>query len=239
MPPKKRCRVDTQDRSRRSAARLLCVHRLIEAQAERTPEAVALSCAGESLTYAELNARANRLARRLRALGVGPEVLVGLCVRRSPAMVVGLLAVLKAGGAYVPLDPAYPAERLAFMLEDAHASVLLTESELVCRLPASSASIVCLDREWEAIATGPDGNLDDGSGLHNLAYVIYTSGSTGRPKGAMIHHLGLANYLGWCSRAYAIAEGAGSTGPLVDLIRSDDHRLACPSGRGPARRPAR
>ena len=131
-----------QDRSRRSAARLLCVHRLIEAQAERTPEAVALRCAGESLTYDELNARANRLARRLRALGVGPEILVGLCLRRSPAMVVGLLAVLKAGGAYLPLDPDYPAERLAFMLEDARTPVLLTESELVCRLPF----IVCLDR---------------------------------------------------------------------------------------------
>ena len=106
MLPEQRYRVEPQDRSRRSAAKLLCVHRLIEAQAERTPKAVALAAAGESLTYEELNARANRLARRLRALGVGPEVLVGLCLRRSPAMVVGLLAVLKAGGAYVPLDPA-------------------------------------------------------------------------------------------------------------------------------------
>ncbi len=209
----------TRDRSRLSADRLLCVHRLIEAQVERTPEAVALCSAGESLTYAELNATANRLARRLRALGVGPEILVGLCVRRSTAMVMGLLAVLKAGGAYVPLDPEYPADRLAFMLEDARTAVLLTESEILGRLPSSSTSVVCLDREWESIATEADGTLDGGAGLHNLAYVIYTSGSTGRPKGAMIHHLGLANYLGWCSRAYAIALGQGA--PVHSSISFD------------------
>ena len=115
-------------------------------QAERTPTAVALTCAGATLTYSELNARANRLARRLRAEGVGPEVLVGLCAGRSTAMVVGLLAVLKAGGAYVPLDPAYPAERLAFMLGDARATVILTQADLLDGLPTvprrSSASIV-------------------------------------------------------------------------------------------------
>ena len=123
-------------------------------QAERTPAAVALTCAGETLTYSELNARANRLAHRLRAEGVGPEVLVGLCAGRSAAMVVGLLAVLKAGGAYVPLDPAYPAERLAFMLGDARAAVLLTQADLLARLPASSASIICLDRDWRSIEAG-------------------------------------------------------------------------------------
>ena len=110
-----------QETTRRSPAKLRCVHRWIEMQAERTPTAIALTCAGETLTYSQLNARANRLAHRLRAQGVGPEVLVGLCAGRSTAMVVGLLAVLKAGGAYVPLDPAYPAERLAFMLGDARA----------------------------------------------------------------------------------------------------------------------
>ena len=120
-------------------------------QAERAPEAVALTCAGESLTYSEINARANRLARRLRAMGVGPEVLVGLCVGRSADMVVGLLAVLKAGGAYVPLDPAYPAERLAFMLDDARASVLLTEEKLRGDLPDCEARVVCLDSERAAI----------------------------------------------------------------------------------------
>ena len=133
-------------------------------QAERTPEAVALTCAAESLTYSELNARANRLARRLRAMGVGPEVLVGLCVGRSADMVVGLLAVLKAGGAYVPLDPAYPAERLAFMLDDARASVLLTEEKLRGDLPDCEARVLCLDAEWAAIDAESDANLDGGAG---------------------------------------------------------------------------
>src|SRR5437764_5731192 len=114
----------------RSPVELRCVHRWIELQAARNPEAVALTGPGESLSYRELNARANRLARRLRGWGVGPEMLVGVCAGRSPALVVGLLAVLKAGGAYVPLDPAYPAERLTFMLDDARASVLLTEQRL-------------------------------------------------------------------------------------------------------------
>ncbi len=193
-----------RDRSRRSATRLLCVHRLIEAQAERTPEAVALCTAGESLTYEQLNARANRLARRLRTLGVGPEVLVGLCAGRSAEMVVGLLAVLKAGGAYVPLDPAYPAERLAFMLQDARVAVLLTQEEQLHRLPDSSASVVCVDRERETIALQPDGNLSGGATLDNLAYVIYTSGSTGRPKGVMIPHRALANHMRWMQCEFSI-----------------------------------
>ena len=134
-------------------------------------------------------------------------------------MVVGLLAVLKAGGAYVPLDPSYPAERLAFMLADASPAVLLTQAGLLGRLPASSAPVVCLDRDWETIAAEPDGNLPGGAGLRNLAYVIYTSGSTGRPKGAMIHHQGLANYLGWCTRAYAVDEGQGA--PVHSSISFD------------------
>ncbi|MEA2629959.1 MAG: hypothetical protein QOE66_178, partial [Chloroflexota bacterium] len=137
----------------------------------------------------------------------------------SPAMVVGLLAVLKAGGAYVPLDPAYPAERLAFMLDDARASVLLTQEDQLGRLPSLSAPFVCLDRDWETIAGEPDGNLSGGAGLQNLAYVIYTSGSTGRPKGAMIHHLGLANYLSWCARAYAVQDGQGA--PVHSSISFD------------------
>ncbi len=221
--------------TRQSRAKLRCVHRWIEMQAERMPDAIALSCADGTLTYAELNARANRLARHLRRLGVGPEVLVGLCAGRSSGMVVGLLAVLKAGGAYVPLDPSYPAERLAFMLGDACPAVLLTEEKQLNRLPASSATIVCLDRDREMIDAEPDGNLPGGAGLRNLAYVIYTSGSTGRPKGAMIHHLGLSNYLAWCTRAYAVHEGQGGAGPLVDLVRPDDHRAARPADRGPSR----
>ncbi len=164
-------------------------------QAERTPGAVALTSADGTLTYAELNARANRLARHLRRLGIGPEVLVGLCAGRSSAMVAGLLAVLKAGGAYVPLDPSYPAERLAFMLDDARPSVLLTEHRLRDDLPDCGARVVCLDGEWPAIEADDDANLDGGATASNLAYVIYTSGSTGRPKGVQVSHGALDNLL--------------------------------------------
>ncbi|HLN05502.1 MAG TPA: amino acid adenylation domain-containing protein, partial [Acidimicrobiales bacterium] len=196
-----------------------CVHRWIEARAARAPETVALTRSGESLTYGELNARANRLARRLRALGVGPEVLVGICITRSLDLVAALLAVLKAGGAYVPLDPAYPPDRLAFMLKDASVPVLLTQSDLLGHLPATSAEVVALDldRDWIKEANG--GDLPGGACLDNLAYVIYTSGSTGRPKGAMIHHRGLANYLAWATRAYAVHQGEGA--PVHSSIAFD------------------
>ena len=171
------------------------VHRLIEVQAARTPESVAVTCSRGSLTYFELNARANRLAGRLRGMGVGPEVLVGLCTGRSTAMVVGLLAVLKAGGAYVPIDPAYPPDRIAFMLDDACVSVLLTEQRLLDDLPYGNTPVLCLDSEWESVDEGRAGNLDSQVGGANLAYVIYTSGSTGRPKGVQVTHSALANLL--------------------------------------------
>jgi amino acid adenylation domain-containing protein len=206
---------------RRTPLELKCVHRWIEVQAVRNPEAIAVAVAGsgESLSYAELNARANRLARRLRGLGVGPEVLVGVCLDRSPGLVVGLLAVLKAGGAYVPLDPTYPAERLAFMLEDAHVAALLTRSSLLDRLPAGRAAVVCLDREWDEIAAESAEDLPGGAKLDNLAYVIYTSGSTGKPKGAMIHHRGLANYVAWAARTYGVSQGQGA--PVHSSISFD------------------
>jgi amino acid adenylation domain-containing protein len=196
-----------------------CVHRWIEARAARTPETVALTHAGESLTYGELNARANRLGRRLRALGVGPEVLVGLCAARSLDLVAALLAILKAGGAYVPLDPAYPPGRLAFMLKDASVPVLLTQSELLGNLPATSAEVVALALDRDRIEEADDGDLPGGAGLDNLAYVIYTSGSTGRPKGVMIHHRGLANYLAWATRAYTVHQGEGA--PVHSSIAFD------------------
>ncbi|MGH7829594.1 MAG: condensation domain-containing protein, partial [Candidatus Binatia bacterium] len=130
-----------------------CLHELFEAQAERTPDAVAVVCEGKKLTYRELNRRANRLARYLRNLGVGPEVLVGICMERSLEMVVGIIGVLKAGGAYVPLDPAYPKDRLAFMMEDSRVSVVLTQQELMSGLPPNNAQIVCLDALNEPLET--------------------------------------------------------------------------------------
>ena len=160
---------------------------------------MALTYEGESLTYAELNARANRLARYLRARGVGPDRLVGICLERNASMVVGLLAILKAGGAYVPLDPKYPAERLAHMLEDAAPWAVLTEESLRAQLPRSRAAVVAVDTESEAIAAQSPENLDCEQlelTPRHLAYVIYTSGSTGRPKGVMIEHAAVVNFLG-------------------------------------------
>ena len=159
---------------------------LFAAQVAKTPDAVAVVFEDESLSYGELDARANQLAHHLRALGVGPETVVGLCVERSLEMMVGLLGILKAGGAYLPLDPGYPHERLAFMLADAGAPVLVTQSALLDRLPAHDARIVRLDADWPAIAchpaTAPQLRLDP----QNTAYVIYTSGSTGTPKGVVV-----------------------------------------------------
>ena len=170
-----------------------CVHELFEAQAEQRPEAVAVVYEGERLSYGELNARANQLGRYLRELGVGPEGRVGLCVERGLVMVVGMLGVLKAGGAYVPLDPGYPVERLAFMLEDIQAPVVLTQRHLRQQMPKSESRVVCLDTEWEEIGRRDRGNLELVVSGKNLAYVIYTSGSTGRPKGVCVQHGGLAN----------------------------------------------
>lgn len=136
-----------------------CIHQLFEATVERVPEAVAVVFEGEQLTYGELNARANHLAHYLQALGVGPEVLAGICVERSLEMVVGLLGILKAGGAYVPLDPAYPKECLAFMLEDSSVPVLLTSAQQQKKLPQHSARVVCLDSDWSEIAQKSDENV--------------------------------------------------------------------------------
>ncbi|MBA2672822.1 non-ribosomal peptide synthase/polyketide synthase, partial [Ramlibacter sp.] len=174
------------------------VHRLVEEQARRSPNAVALAYGQEQLTYAQLNARANQLAHHLVQLGVGPERLVGICMERSLQMVVGLLAVLKAGGAYVPLDPGYPKDRLAYMLADAKPQVLLTQESLLGQLPAGEGAVLCLDRDWpQRIAMQPTDDPRHQAQPHNLVYVIYTSGSTGLPKGVGMPHGGLANLLHW------------------------------------------
>lgn len=170
-----------------------CVHQLVEAQVERAPDAVAVTFGGERLTYRALNARANQLAHHLRALGVGPEVLVGICAERSLELVVALLGVLKAGGAYVPLDPSYPRERLAFMVEDARPRVILTQERLRGILPDPS-TVLCLDTDWPSIARESQENPSHLVAPLNLAYVIYTSGSTGRPKGVGITHGNVVNH---------------------------------------------
>jgi amino acid adenylation domain-containing protein len=184
---------------------------LFAAQAARTPEAIALRYADQQLSYAELNERANQLARQLRSLGVGPDVPVALCMERSLELVVGVLGVLKAGGVYVPLDPSHPAERLRFLLDDMGAALLLTQSSLADTLPAQDLRRLCLDTDWPAIAAQSSAPLDDVAVLpDHLAYVIYTSGSTGTPKGVMVTHGGLTNYLSWAIDAYAVGEGQGA-----------------------------
>jgi amino acid adenylation domain-containing protein/non-ribosomal peptide synthase protein (TIGR01720 family) len=166
-----------------------CIHQLFEAQVARTPDAVAVSCEGVRLSYAELNGRANQLARHLQGIGVAPETRVGLCVERSPDMIVGLLGILKAGGVYLPLDPQYPAERLQFILEDADASVLLAQARTVGSLPAlAQLRVVRLDDDRAEISRQAAGDVPGATLPANLAYVIYTSGSTGRPKGVGVSH---------------------------------------------------
>ncbi|HET7233763.1 MAG TPA: amino acid adenylation domain-containing protein [Longimicrobium sp.] len=177
-----------------------CIHHLFAQAAARAPDAPAVAFAGGSLSYAELDARSNRLARHLRGLGVGPETRVGISLERGPEMMAAVLAVLKAGGAYVPVDPAYPAERIAWMLADAAAPVLLTTAELAERLPSTGARVVRVDADAAAIAAESADVVDGGARPDNLAYVIYTSGSTGRPKGVAMPHRPLVNLLAWQER---------------------------------------
>ncbi|HEX7273273.1 MAG TPA: amino acid adenylation domain-containing protein [Casimicrobiaceae bacterium] len=181
-----------------------CLHELFEAQVRRTPEATALVFENERMSYAELNARTNRLAHYLRTLGVGPEKPVAIAVERSPELLIGLLAILKAGGAYVPLDPTYPSERLGFMLMDARALVLLTHERLRERLPAHGAYTVYLDALAESLASLPEVDPPRSVTAENLAYVIYTSGSTGQPKGVMVEHRSVVNYLTWIGRIFPL-----------------------------------
>jgi amino acid adenylation domain-containing protein len=181
-----------------------CMHQLFEAQTERTPNAIAVEYGENRLTYGELNRRANRLADRLRRLGVGPEKLVGILIDRSLEMVIGLLGILKAGGAYVPLDPDYPEARLAFMLDDARVSLVLTKKSFSGAACLANVSALCLDDE----ALGADHsekNFASGVTSLNAAYVIYTSGSTGMPKGVVGLHRGAVNRFAWMWRRYPFA----------------------------------
>lgn len=182
------------------------IHRLFEEQAERTPELIAVTYEDQSLTYAELNGRANQLARYLRKKGVTADQLVGICVERSLEMLVGLLAILKAGAAYVPLDPHYPVERLAYMLEDAAPRLVLTQERLKTVLPAAVAERIALDGESKEIEAYPNRNLsvgELGSSAPNRVYVIYTSGSTGRPKGTEMPHRSMVNLIEWHRHSFS------------------------------------
>ena len=183
-----------------------CVHLHIEAQAATTPQACALVFAGQRLSYAELNQRANRLARCLREQGVGPEVRVGVACERSLELVIGLLAILKAGGAYVPLDPEYPAERLAYLFEDSGISLLLTQAHVQADLPLPEGlPVLCLQASADWLAEYANEDVPNLASAQNLAYVIYTSGSTGRPKGAGNSHGALYNRLAWMQQAYGLS----------------------------------
>ena len=181
--------------SARDYPRDRCAYQLIEEQAARTPEAVAVVCDGHAVTYGALNDRANQLARHLRVLGVTRDTLVGVCLERSVDLLVGLLGVAKAGGAYVPLDPLYPTERVAYILEDAQASFLLTETRLAEPLAARGIEAICLDSLPDTLDRLDATNLEPVAGPTDLSYVIYTSGSTGKPKGVMIEHRSLVNFL--------------------------------------------
>ncbi|HEX8355048.1 MAG TPA: AMP-binding protein, partial [Pyrinomonadaceae bacterium] len=196
-----------------------CVHELFEEQAAKTPDATALVFEGGSLSYGELNSRANQLARHLRALGAGPEQLVAILMERSAGMVVALLGVLKSGAAYLPLDPAYPERRLELMLSDSGAGVILTQEALAGRVRGQGCEVVMVDAQREEIAARGADNLRPAATPDGLAYVIYTSGSTGTPKGVMIHHRPLVNYLHWASSAYAAGSGSGS--PLHSPLAFD------------------
>jgi amino acid adenylation domain-containing protein len=187
-----------------------CLHQLFEEQVEQTPNHVAVVFEDQQLTYRELNRKANQLAHYLQTLGVKPEVLVGIGVERSIAMVIGLLGILKAGGAYLPLDPAYPKARLAFMLEEAQVPVLLTQSSLKQKLPETKAQIVCLDVEAKTLSQFAQENVVSGVAPENLAYVIYTSGSTGNPKGVAIEHRNVVALLKWSKTIFTLEPVSGT-----------------------------
>ncbi len=169
-----------------------CVHHLIEAQAARTPQRTALVAQGVEISYAELDRRANRVASQLVAMGVGPDALVGLCLPRGIELIVGLLAIHKAGGAYVPLDPAYPRDRIAYMLDDAKAAVLITDRTHGAQLQAGATRVLLIEEALQAQCS--DARIDSGARPEHLAYVIYTSGSTGKPKGVMVEHRNVVNF---------------------------------------------
>jgi amino acid adenylation domain-containing protein len=197
-----------------------CLHHLFEQQVAQTPDAIALVCEGQQLSYGELNHRANQFAHYLRERGVRPDTMVAMCLRRSAYLVVAMMGILKSGGAYVPLDSAYLESRLELMMEDSGAPLLVTEKSFFSKMKASTESIICIDELTDELTKRSTANPELVTDHENLAYVIYTSGSTGKPKGVMISHASLANYINWATRAY-MSDGQESFGlhssPTVDL----------------------
>jgi amino acid adenylation domain-containing protein len=190
-----------------------CIHELFEQQVNQRPAALALIFGDQTLTYDQLDRRANQLAHDLQQRGVGPDVIVGLSTERGPDMIVGILGILKAGGAYLPLDPTYPPERLAFMLDDSQVSLVLTQQAVAARLfhqqsAVSTQHLLCLDADWATISHRPDTPVKTGVTPDHLAYVIYTSGSTGKPKGALLQQRGLCNLATWQQRVFEISAGS-------------------------------
>lgn len=186
----------------------MTVHEWFEALAASQPQAPALSFLGQETSYDELNRRANQLARHLHRRGIGPESLIGICMDRSPEMVVGMLGALKAGGAFVPIDPNYPEARISYMLNDSGIAVLLTQSEIARQLPPHQANDLALDSDWALIAGENDSNFHLRVLPHHLAYVIYTSGSTGQPKGTMLQHQGVCNLATAQKDAFKVGPGS-------------------------------
>lgn len=182
------------------------IHQLVEIQVQQTPDQVAVDFEEQQLTYQELNQRANQLAGYLHSLGVGPDVLVGICMERSPEMIIALLAILKAGGAYLPLDTAYPAERLRFMLEDSRAPILLTQNHLFREFTDLNVQVIDLNTAFEAVGTASSSNLNLELNPERLAYMIYTSGSTGKPKGVAMPHRSLVNLLRWQQQDFQFSQ---------------------------------
>jgi amino acid adenylation domain-containing protein len=210
-----------------------CIHDLFQAQAARTPDAPAVVCEAESLTYGELNARANRIAHHLRSLGVGPEARVGVCLRRGTEMVAALLGVLKAGGAYVPLDPAYPVERLAFTLADSGVCALVTQDALRGLLPvAAGVAVVALDGAAAEIARERADDPAPAADPRGLAYLIYTSGSTGTPKGVAIEHASAVALLTWAAGLHDADELSGMLAATSICFDLSVYELFLPLSRG-------
>ena len=206
-----------------------CIHELFEEQVIINPDQIAvemypLQGAGSAplsnqLTYRDLNCRANQLANLLQDLGVGPDVVVGICIKRSVEMMIGVLAILKAGGAYLPIDPGNPHERIGFLLRDSGISILLTQYQLLPISLTANLTVLCLDSDWNKISKYATKNLVSGVSPLNLAYVIYTSGSTGLPKGTLIIHRGVVNYLTYCQDEYKVTTGSGA--PVNSSIAFD------------------